>query len=311
MSEFTEEPNSGKLPDEVEASAGENSAPTDEVVEIGKVDEAPKDEVTQMIEPHAPHESVHTWKDVFIHIGIITVGLLLAIGLEQTVEFFHHRHQVTETRKVLAIERQVNARRFAIETEEFRRILPIIKMNLKIYQYLRQHPGAAEEKWPGKFSWAGLNTGYMDSAWKTAEESTVLQYMPRAEVSLYGSLYTRLDGLSELNGTVSDARGEVMVVNIQEPDARKLSVAQLDEEILLTSKLLLALRKRANSQRNLNRQFPDFAPAPTREELSSITHDVAPAEDQRKVDDEMRRMFEADKGLEEDAPNSAGNGAGK
>ena len=46
-----------------------------------------------MLEPHSPHQAVHTWKDVFIHIAIIAVGLLIAIGLEQTVEFFHHRHQ--------------------------------------------------------------------------------------------------------------------------------------------------------------------------------------------------------------------------
>jgi hypothetical protein len=46
-----------------------------------------------MLDVHPPHQTVHTWKDVFIHIAIIAVGLLIAIGLEQTVEFFHHRHQ--------------------------------------------------------------------------------------------------------------------------------------------------------------------------------------------------------------------------
>ena len=46
-----------------------------------------------MIDVHAPHESVHTWTDFFIHIGTIAVGLLLAIGLEQTVEVIHHAHE--------------------------------------------------------------------------------------------------------------------------------------------------------------------------------------------------------------------------
>ena len=31
-----------------------------------------------MIEVHPPHESVHTIKDVLIHIAIIVVGLLIA-----------------------------------------------------------------------------------------------------------------------------------------------------------------------------------------------------------------------------------------
>jgi hypothetical protein len=52
-----------------------------------------------MLDVHAPHESVHTWKDFFIHIATIVIGLLIAIGLEQTVEFFHHRHQVAEARE--------------------------------------------------------------------------------------------------------------------------------------------------------------------------------------------------------------------
>src|SRR5579863_8039658 len=46
-----------------------------------------------MLDVHAPHETVHTWKDFLVHIVAITIGLLIAVGLEQTVEFFHHRHQ--------------------------------------------------------------------------------------------------------------------------------------------------------------------------------------------------------------------------
>jgi len=46
-----------------------------------------------MLDVHAPHETVHTWKSFLTHIAAIVVGLLIAVGLEQTVEYFHHRHQ--------------------------------------------------------------------------------------------------------------------------------------------------------------------------------------------------------------------------
>ena len=46
-----------------------------------------------MLDVHAPHQLVHTWKDFFIHIATICVGLLIALGLEQTVEALHHHHQ--------------------------------------------------------------------------------------------------------------------------------------------------------------------------------------------------------------------------
>lgn len=58
-----------------------------------------------MLDVHAPHESVHTWRDFFIHIATICVGLLIAIGLEQTVEAIHRhqeRHRLVEAMQVEA-----------------------------------------------------------------------------------------------------------------------------------------------------------------------------------------------------------------
>jgi hypothetical protein len=52
-----------------------------------------------MLDVQAPHEAVRTWKDFFIHIATIAIGLLIAIGLEQTVEFFHHCHQLQDARE--------------------------------------------------------------------------------------------------------------------------------------------------------------------------------------------------------------------
>ena len=46
-----------------------------------------------MLDVHPPHAPTHTWRDFFIHIATIVIGLLIAVGLEQTVEYVHHRHQ--------------------------------------------------------------------------------------------------------------------------------------------------------------------------------------------------------------------------
>ena len=46
-----------------------------------------------MLDVHPPHSATHTWKDFFIHIATIVIGLLIAVGLEQGVEYMHHRHQ--------------------------------------------------------------------------------------------------------------------------------------------------------------------------------------------------------------------------
>ncbi len=60
-----------------------------------------------MLDVHPPHAPTHTWKDFFIHIATICVGLLIAIGLEQSVEAIHHRHE----RDVLVQEMRLEAER--------------------------------------------------------------------------------------------------------------------------------------------------------------------------------------------------------
>jgi hypothetical protein len=50
-----------------------------------------------MLDVHAPHDSIHTWKGFLIHIATITTGLLIAIGLEQLVEHLHHRQQAASS----------------------------------------------------------------------------------------------------------------------------------------------------------------------------------------------------------------------
>ena len=53
----------------------------------------PEPEPTPMLDVHPPHQAAHTWRDFFIHIATISVGLLIAIGLEQSVEAMHRLHE--------------------------------------------------------------------------------------------------------------------------------------------------------------------------------------------------------------------------
>jgi hypothetical protein len=46
-----------------------------------------------MIDIHPPQHAALTRRDFFIHLGIVVLGILIAIGLEQTVEYLHHRHE--------------------------------------------------------------------------------------------------------------------------------------------------------------------------------------------------------------------------
>ena len=63
-----------------------------------------------MLDVHAPHEVLHTWKGFFIHIATIVVGLFIAVALEQSVEAFNRHQEVRALREDLRQEsRQIIA----------------------------------------------------------------------------------------------------------------------------------------------------------------------------------------------------------
>jgi hypothetical protein len=49
-----------------------------------------------MLDVHPAHHAATTWRDFFIHIATIVLGLIVAVGLEQTVVYFDHQHQRRE-----------------------------------------------------------------------------------------------------------------------------------------------------------------------------------------------------------------------
>ena len=56
-------------------------------------------EPSPMLDVHPAHHAATSWKEFFIHIATIVLGLLIAVGLEQTVEYIHHRNEVADTRE--------------------------------------------------------------------------------------------------------------------------------------------------------------------------------------------------------------------
>jgi hypothetical protein len=75
-----------------------------------------------MLDVHVPHKTEHTWTDFTIHIATITIGLFIAIGLEQTVEYFHHLHQCHQLEEELRDELRADLSRDAEDFRIFKQI---------------------------------------------------------------------------------------------------------------------------------------------------------------------------------------------
>jgi hypothetical protein len=108
----------------------------------------PTQEPTPMLDGHPAHHAASTWKDFFIHIATIVIGLLIAVGIEQAVEHFHQREQVKQAREALDLERRKNI----IISQEVAVMLRSQQAayagNLAALQFLRVHPGTPLDPLP-------------------------------------------------------------------------------------------------------------------------------------------------------------------
>ena len=248
-----------------------------------------------MLDVHPAHHAASTWRDFFIHIATIVIGLLIAIGLEQTVEYFHHRNQVEETRAALRVERQVNVARFAAQGEEFHRILPVLETNLAVFKFLQQHPAAPPDRWPGKLHWWLFTFAYYDAAWKTAIQNNVIAYMPGPEVQSDARLYAELNKLSDDMLQERKALREAGSFSTSEPDPAKLSREQTDIQVQLMIALINDFLATASDQNVLSAVYTDFTGAPTQAEVASFRHHAIYPEDFQAVQAEIDKVRAADR----------------
>jgi hypothetical protein len=230
------------------------------------------EEPAAMLDVHPPHEAAHTWKDFFIHIATIVIGLLIAIGLEQTVEHFHNRNQVAEAREALRVERENDSKQLATQSVYFRRETAALQNNLTVLLYLQAHPGTPRDKLPGILTWHYAMTSFPDAAWVSAEQSGITALMPYAEVQGYASLYSRLRLINEMNDEYQKALFQAMMYHSQDPDPTHLSPAGLASEIELTKDALTKHLRHGVALSGLAEAYSDFAPGVSRADLEKIIH---------------------------------------
>jgi hypothetical protein len=142
---------------------------------------ADQGEAAPMLDVHPPTAAIHGWKDFFLHVATITIGLLIALGLEQTVEYFHNQHLLRVTREEIAVELADNLRIAKLNNAECLRLQAVLVKNIDILEV------AQKSSTPNV---SGLNYDWNfdrtpDGAWQTAKQSTALGLFPHDELRRY------------------------------------------------------------------------------------------------------------------------------
>ena len=206
-----------------------------------------------MLEVHAPHESIHTWKSFLIHIATIVIGLFIAVGLEQSVEFFHHRHireQLEEQmREVFAGDIQSDANSIQ-QLDAFRGYLSQVRAAIIARLEGRQEPAPPAATDPRM---ATLTTFPTLAPYDAAKENGTVAYLPTARIRIYNRVAFQREllaaarehwfggqaTLAAFNERYTDSTGHPEMGEISTaPDLTKLSRPELAEYLAIVATLI-------------------------------------------------------------------------
>lgn len=225
-----------------------------------------------LLDVHHAHAPIRAWRDFLLQIATIVVGLCIAVGIQQMVEFVHNHSQRTELRRVLRLERENNYEILAANATAWRWGTAELENNLLVFEYLQQHPGTSQEKLPGVLLWNTSNFEFGSAAWDAAHQSGLVSLLPSEEIQANSSLYSILKKVNDVQFEAARAIEEAERYDLSDADPSHLSAAQVETEIQLTQAALTTTYLRGALLRNLQEAFPDFPATLTHKELREIRH---------------------------------------
>ena len=143
-----------------------------------------------MLDVHPPTEPVHGWREFFIHLATITIGLLIALSLEGCVEWQHHRHLAHEAVVSLGNEIRFNEKEVPVALSDVHKQMDVIQQNLAVLNRILadpKKPNHEEITFHYQIRW------FNDVSWRTAKTSLAMSYMPYNEALEYSDIYDQQD----------------------------------------------------------------------------------------------------------------------
>jgi hypothetical protein len=183
---------------------------------------------------HAPEKPIHSLKDFGIHIAVVTVGIVIALGLEGVRETIHDHRLVRETRE---------NERHELESDldhAQREAARVMRYNDELKAMVIAMPAAAQQH-PAEFA-AELqgvrNPGYFFSgnAWSAALSTGALAHMSTEEVSAYAYAAEGMKNYSTLQAETRMQEARVKAYVAAHPTMTPDQLAEVTERLILFAK---------------------------------------------------------------------------
>jgi len=175
-----------------------------------------------MLDVHAPDHTPHTWRDFFIHIATIVVGLLIAVGLEQSVELMHRHHQLHLAEHNLQIEFDENRQTLAKDEEQIKLQAQRLSETLQNIDNIRKHEPV--QHLATGWTWNSLSS----AAWDTARNNGTTSLMSYEHAQAAADLYSQQEAVNSQASIYLDDVYRMMAPLAGHKYPDQLSPTQLD-----------------------------------------------------------------------------------
>jgi hypothetical protein len=159
----------------------------------------------------------HHWRDFFVQIAAIMIGLLLALALDRVVGYFHERHQLAQARRDLRLEIEQNRNAWTKNVAEVQRIQKELETDLTVIHELQSKFSPT-----GKLDYSVGFYATVDGPWQAVRQNGSLSLMPTDELQTYVWFHEILASLMDAMHATEP------VIKIGEPDRRSVNIGQAD-----------------------------------------------------------------------------------
>jgi len=138
-----------------------------------------------MLDVHAPEHGINGTRDFFLHLFTITIGLLIALGLEAGAEALHHRHQREQAEETIRREISENHAELQKLQADIHHEGDSLEKALVYLEDLRD--GKHDDP-------SGIDLGWhsaplQSAGWRTASDTGALSYIPYERVQQFAQAY--------------------------------------------------------------------------------------------------------------------------
>ncbi|HET6844442.1 MAG TPA: hypothetical protein VFK06_22575 [Candidatus Angelobacter sp.] len=211
---------------------------------------APKE---QSMDIHPVHGPVHTVREFFVHLLIVTLGILIALSFEGLLEWRHHRSLVREARDNLALEIADNKKAIDDDLPRIAESEEALKHTISVVQNLKTPHYSPQGRLGSSLSLTSLHA----TAWDTANRSGAVSYMSYNEVRKYTELYglqqVFLDVQHEAMAPIIELGGTA--TTIFSKDKKHISQQELDEIQRICNRSLVLEQTLENAAKQLSEAY--------------------------------------------------------